>query len=71
MQLWREELKQSREIQEGIFLFLMGVIIDGNDNWNHNNECSERKKVKNEVMGLFVSLKILNPNVSFPTNLYQ
>lgn len=43
MQLWREELKQSREIQEGIFLFLMGVIIDGNDNWNHNNECSERK----------------------------
>ena len=21
----------------------MGVIIDGNDNWNHNNECSERK----------------------------
>ena len=43
MQLWREELKQSREIQEGIFLFLMGVIIDGNDNWNRNNECSERK----------------------------
>lgn len=31
----------------------------------------ESWKVKSEVMGIFVSLKILNPNVSFPTNLYQ
>lgn len=49
------------DIQEGGFLFLMGVITEKNDSWNSNHKCSERKKVK-EVTGIFVNLKILDPN---------